>query len=68
MTDSGHDLLFGAFVTPAARGAAGVVDLAVTAERAGLDLVAFQDHPYLADFSTPRPCWPTRPRAPSVCI
>jgi alkanesulfonate monooxygenase SsuD/methylene tetrahydromethanopterin reductase-like flavin-dependent oxidoreductase (luciferase family) len=50
MTDSGHDLLFGAFVTPAARDAAGVVDLVVTAERAGLDLVAFQDHPYLAEF------------------
>lgn len=50
MTDYGHDLLFGAFVTPGARDAAGVVDLAVTAERAGLDLVAFQDHPYVAEF------------------
>jgi alkanesulfonate monooxygenase SsuD/methylene tetrahydromethanopterin reductase-like flavin-dependent oxidoreductase (luciferase family) len=50
MTDYGHDLLFGAFVTPAARDAVEVLDLAVTAERAGLDLVAFQDHPYVAEF------------------
>ncbi|WP_306212384.1 LLM class flavin-dependent oxidoreductase [Actinoplanes sp. RD1] len=47
MTDYGHDLLFGAFVTPAATAG---VELAVTADRAGLDLVTFQDHPYVARF------------------
>lgn len=46
MTDYGHDLLFGSFVTPSAAGASQAIDLAVTSERAGLDLVTFQDHPY----------------------
>jgi len=46
MTDYGHDLLFGTFVTPRVQGAQNVIDLAVTADRAGLDLVTFQDHPY----------------------
>jgi alkanesulfonate monooxygenase SsuD/methylene tetrahydromethanopterin reductase-like flavin-dependent oxidoreductase (luciferase family) len=46
MTDYGHDVLFGTFVTPRVQGAQGVIDLAVTADRAGLDLVTFQDHPY----------------------
>ncbi|MBM2614415.1 LLM class flavin-dependent oxidoreductase [Actinoplanes sp. LDG1-06] len=46
MTDYGHDLMFGTFVTPNA----GAVDLAVTADRAGLDLVTFQDHPYQPAF------------------
>ncbi|MGK5683019.1 LLM class flavin-dependent oxidoreductase [Actinoplanes sp. URMC 104] len=46
MTDYGHDLLFGTFVTPDAR----AVDLAVAADRAGLDLVTFQDHPYQPAF------------------
>jgi alkanesulfonate monooxygenase SsuD/methylene tetrahydromethanopterin reductase-like flavin-dependent oxidoreductase (luciferase family) len=50
MTDYGHDLLFGTFVTPAAQGAENVIDLAVTADRAGLDLVTFQDHPYQPSF------------------
>ncbi|MEU8256611.1 LLM class flavin-dependent oxidoreductase [Micromonospora inaquosa] len=50
MTDYGHDLLFGTFITPAAQRARQVVDLAVTADRAGLDLVSFQDHPYQASF------------------
>jgi alkanesulfonate monooxygenase SsuD/methylene tetrahydromethanopterin reductase-like flavin-dependent oxidoreductase (luciferase family) len=49
-TDYGHDLLFGAFVTPAARPATHAVDLAVAADRAGLDLVTFQDHPYQPRF------------------
>ncbi|MFG1605127.1 LLM class flavin-dependent oxidoreductase [Actinoplanes sp. NPDC049265] len=49
MTDYGHDLLFGAFVTPSAEDRA-AVDLAVTADRAGLDLVTFQDHPYQPSF------------------
>ncbi|GAA0807573.1 LLM class flavin-dependent oxidoreductase [Spirilliplanes yamanashiensis] len=46
MTDYGHDLLFGAFVTPAAEPAQRAVELTVAAEDAGLDLVTFQDHPY----------------------
>ncbi|GIJ81350.1 Luciferase-like monooxygenase [Micromonospora phaseoli] len=50
MTDYGHDLLFGTFVTPVAQQARQVVELAVTADRAGLDLVTFQDHPYQASF------------------
>lgn len=50
MTDYGHELLFGTFVTPTASNARHVVELAVVADRAGLDLVTFQDHPYQASF------------------
>jgi alkanesulfonate monooxygenase SsuD/methylene tetrahydromethanopterin reductase-like flavin-dependent oxidoreductase (luciferase family) len=50
MTDYGHDLLFGAFITPSARPPLQAVELAVTADRAGLDLVTFQDHPYQPSF------------------
>ena len=50
MTDYGHDLLFGTFVTPTAEDPRQAVDLAVTADRAGLDLVTFQDHPYQPGF------------------
>ncbi|AGL14257.1 LLM class flavin-dependent oxidoreductase [Actinoplanes sp. N902-109] len=50
MTDYGHDLLFGAFLAPAAQPAQQAVELAVVADRAGLDLVTFQDHPYLSRF------------------
>ncbi len=50
MTDYGHDLLFGAFITPTARPAMQAVELAVAADRAGLDLVTFQDHPYQPSF------------------
>jgi alkanesulfonate monooxygenase SsuD/methylene tetrahydromethanopterin reductase-like flavin-dependent oxidoreductase (luciferase family) len=50
MTDYGHDLLFGSFVSPVARPAHRAVDLAVASERAGLDLVTFQDHPYQPSF------------------
>jgi alkanesulfonate monooxygenase SsuD/methylene tetrahydromethanopterin reductase-like flavin-dependent oxidoreductase (luciferase family) len=50
MTDYGHDLLFGTFVTPNAQNAQHVLDLAATADRAGLDLVTFQDHPYQPRF------------------
>ncbi|MGP4086022.1 LLM class flavin-dependent oxidoreductase [Streptomyces sp. KR55] len=50
MSDYGHDLLFGSFITPSAGAAQQAVDLAVTADRAGLDLVSFQDHPYQASF------------------
>ncbi|WP_328584661.1 LLM class flavin-dependent oxidoreductase [Streptomyces sp. NBC_00370] len=46
MTDYGHDLTFGAFISPVATPAQRPVELAVVAEHAGLDLVGFQDHPY----------------------
>ncbi|HWL76176.1 LLM class flavin-dependent oxidoreductase [Microbacterium sp.] len=50
MTDYGHDLLFGTFVTPTADNAEHVLDMAVATDRAGLDLVTFQDHPYQPAF------------------
>jgi alkanesulfonate monooxygenase SsuD/methylene tetrahydromethanopterin reductase-like flavin-dependent oxidoreductase (luciferase family) len=50
MTDYDHDLKFGTFATPAAQGAREVVELAKAADRAGLDLVTFQDHPYQTSF------------------
>lgn len=50
MTDYGHELTFGSFVTPVAQPALQAVELAVASERAGLDLVTFQDHPYLPRF------------------
>jgi len=50
MPDYGHDLLFGAFLTPDAARAEQVVALAGAVEELGLDLVAFQDHPYQAGF------------------
>ncbi len=46
MPDYGHDLRFGAFITPSSRAPGATVDAAVAAEGAGLDLVTFQDHPY----------------------
>jgi alkanesulfonate monooxygenase SsuD/methylene tetrahydromethanopterin reductase-like flavin-dependent oxidoreductase (luciferase family) len=49
-TDYGHDLLFGTFVTPTNHPAHHAVEQAVVADRAGLDLVTFQDHPYVAKF------------------
>ena len=45
MPDYGRNLLFGAFLTPAASPPQQAVELTVTAERAGLDLATFQDHP-----------------------
>ncbi|MDP9795501.1 alkanesulfonate monooxygenase SsuD/methylene tetrahydromethanopterin reductase-like flavin-dependent oxidoreductase (luciferase family) [Catenuloplanes nepalensis] len=50
MTDYGHELLFGAFVTPAARPPQQAVELAVAADEFGLDVVTFQDHPYQPTF------------------
>lgn len=50
MTDYRHDLLFGTFITPAAQPARHPVDLALVADRAGLDLATFQDHPYQPAF------------------
>jgi alkanesulfonate monooxygenase SsuD/methylene tetrahydromethanopterin reductase-like flavin-dependent oxidoreductase (luciferase family) len=42
--------LFGVFVTPTAYPVRQAVDLAVTADLAGLDVVTFQDHPYQPSF------------------
>lgn len=50
MPDYGHDLEFGVFLTPRNAEPAAVVELAVGAERVGLDLVTFQDHPYQPRF------------------
>jgi alkanesulfonate monooxygenase SsuD/methylene tetrahydromethanopterin reductase-like flavin-dependent oxidoreductase (luciferase family) len=50
MTDYGQDLLFGTFVTPVNKPPAHAVELATLADRAGLDLVTFQDHPYQPSF------------------
>ena len=50
MADYGHDLLFGVFITPAAQPPLHAVEMAVVADRAGLDLATFQDHPYQPRF------------------
>lgn len=50
MTDYGHDLLFGSFITPTNAAPDRVVALAQASEAAGLDLATFQDHPYQAGF------------------
>ncbi|MEV0232883.1 LLM class flavin-dependent oxidoreductase [Nonomuraea sp. NPDC050786] len=50
MPDYGHDLLFGVNIVPSAEQAETVVALSQLAERAGLDLVTFQDHPYQPAF------------------
>jgi alkanesulfonate monooxygenase SsuD/methylene tetrahydromethanopterin reductase-like flavin-dependent oxidoreductase (luciferase family) len=48
--DYGNELKFGSFITPANQDPQRTVDLAVESERAGLDLVTFQDHPYQRRF------------------
>ncbi|MFV0251866.1 MAG: LLM class flavin-dependent oxidoreductase [Beutenbergiaceae bacterium] len=50
MTDYGHPLRFGTFITPGHTPATGPVDLAVLSEELGFDLVTFQDHPYQPGF------------------
>jgi alkanesulfonate monooxygenase SsuD/methylene tetrahydromethanopterin reductase-like flavin-dependent oxidoreductase (luciferase family) len=50
MTDYGHPLLFGSFLTPTAAVPENVVGLAQRSERVGLDLVTVQDHPYQPRF------------------
>lgn len=50
MTDYGHGIEFGVFVTPDARNVEQVLQLAQVAEVSGLDLVTVQDHPYQAKF------------------
>ncbi len=44
------DFVLGTFVTPSARDARQVLDLVQAADRGGLDLVTFQDHPYQPAF------------------
>lgn len=46
MPDYGQPLMFGTFLSPDARNAGAVVELAVLADRAGLDVIGVQDHPY----------------------
>jgi alkanesulfonate monooxygenase SsuD/methylene tetrahydromethanopterin reductase-like flavin-dependent oxidoreductase (luciferase family) len=50
MADYGHDLVFGTFLTPQNAEPHAPVALAGLSERAGLDLVTFQDHPYQPAF------------------
>ncbi|HKC29148.1 MAG TPA: LLM class flavin-dependent oxidoreductase, partial [Jatrophihabitans sp.] len=50
MTDYGHDLQFGTFITPQSQRPEYAVALAQLTERTGLDLVTFQDHPYQPAF------------------
>jgi alkanesulfonate monooxygenase SsuD/methylene tetrahydromethanopterin reductase-like flavin-dependent oxidoreductase (luciferase family) len=50
MTDYGHPLMFGSFISPASGDAERTVRLAVLSEQVGLDLVTFQDHPYQPAF------------------
>jgi hemerythrin-like domain-containing protein len=50
MTDYGHELQFGTFLTPSAADADRVLELAQLTEVVGLDLVTIQDHPYQARF------------------
>lgn len=49
-TDYGRDLQFGTFHTPTNSQPQQAVVLAQASERAGLDLVTFQDHPYQPGF------------------
>ncbi|HTU14015.1 MAG TPA: LLM class flavin-dependent oxidoreductase [Solirubrobacterales bacterium] len=50
MSDYGHGLEFGVFISPSNENASGVVELAQLAEESNLDLVSFQDHPYQSKF------------------
>ena len=50
MTDYGHELRFGSFLTPSSDDVRTVLSLAQLTEEIGLDLVTFQDHPYQPRF------------------
>jgi len=50
MTDYGHELLFGSFITPAAQHPERAVALTQLSQQVGLDLATFQDHPYQPGF------------------
>jgi hypothetical protein len=48
--DLGHDLEFGAFLTPRADTPEAVVALAELCDGLGLELLGIQDHPYQPSF------------------
>ncbi|WBB61320.1 LLM class flavin-dependent oxidoreductase [Streptomyces sp. WMMC500] len=50
MPDYGHDLRFGINLIPSSRDPEATVTLAQLSERAGADLITFQDHPYQPAF------------------
>jgi len=50
MSDYGHDLRFGSFITPQNQRPQDVVALARLSEQLGLDVVTFQDHPYQSQY------------------
>src|ERR1700738_2956013 len=50
VSDYGHELAFGVFLTPTSQQREQPVQLARLAEAAVLDLVTFQDHPYQPAF------------------
>ena len=50
MTDYGHELQFGVFITPDAGQVEAVLELSKLADLVGLNLVTFQDHPYQGRF------------------
>ncbi|THG34433.1 LLM class flavin-dependent oxidoreductase [Glaciibacter flavus] len=50
MPDYGHDLRFGAFITPNTEGADRILALTRHAEQLGFDYATFQDHPYQPAF------------------
>jgi alkanesulfonate monooxygenase SsuD/methylene tetrahydromethanopterin reductase-like flavin-dependent oxidoreductase (luciferase family) len=50
MSDYGHALTFGTFITPQNQHPDLVLSLARLTEEAGLDLATFQDHPYQSKF------------------
>jgi alkanesulfonate monooxygenase SsuD/methylene tetrahydromethanopterin reductase-like flavin-dependent oxidoreductase (luciferase family) len=50
MPDYGHDLRFGINLIPSSQEPEAVVELAQLSERAGADLLNFQDHPYQPAF------------------
>ncbi len=51
MSDYGHELEFGVFLTPEADAIGRVLENAQLAEVLGLDLVTLQDHPYQAKYA-----------------
>ena len=50
MSDYGHPLRFGTFISPTNSPVHRPVEMAQHSERLGFDLVTFQDHPYLSNF------------------
>jgi alkanesulfonate monooxygenase SsuD/methylene tetrahydromethanopterin reductase-like flavin-dependent oxidoreductase (luciferase family) len=50
VSDYGHPLQFGTFISPTNSPAHRPVEMAQHSERLGFDLVTFQDHPYLSNF------------------